>query len=253
MSTQDMSTAVVAAATRRLSFAHMGGMHLDIGAGRGELIRALDSTIPMRSVACDVHVQPLDVDGVPYDQVNLNHEPLPYSDAQFDLITASGVVEHIENYRHLMREMFRTMKGSGIVVITTPNVLNVKSRVRYLLSGFTNLFDPLPVDPDTRSSARRHITSVPYFYLAHALREAGFDKVELAIDRVQKASVGWLVVLFPFLLAGWLRFKAREQKKSKTITVENAPLVASHFSWPLLVGRTIVVSAMKPGPAHPSI
>jgi len=253
MSTQNIHNAVIAVARRRLAATHAGGMHLDVGAGRGELIRALDGTMPLRSAACDVHVQRFEVEGIPCDPVNLNQEPLPYPDAQFDLVTASEVVEHLENYRSLLREAFRTLKGGGVVVITTPNVLNVKSRVRYLLSGFANLFGPLPVHNDKLYSVRGHITPIPYFYLAHALLDAGFEKVELSIDKVQKTSVGWLVALSPFLLAGWLRFMARERNKFKTITVENAPLVASHFSWPLFVGRTIVASAIKPGTVNPSV
>ena len=132
------------------------------------------------------------------------------------------------------------------VVITTPNVLNTKSRIRYLLSGFANLFGPLPVRNDKLYSVRGHITPIPFFYLAHALLDAGFEKVELSIDKVQKTSVAWFVALCPFVFVGRLRFMARERNKFKTITAENAPLVASHFSWPLLVGRTIVVSAVKP-------
>ena len=249
MSTQNIYTAVIAVAKRRLSFAHMGGAHLDVGAGRGELIRAFRKQIPMRSVACDVHVQRFEVEGVPCDPVNLNQEPLPYPDEQFDLVTASEVVEHVENYRSLLREMFRTMKRGGVVVLTTPNVLNAKSRIRYLLSGFPNLFGPLPVRNDKLYSVRGHITPIPYFYLAHALLDAGFENVELSIDKIQRTSVGWSVGLGPFILLGRLRFMARERNKFKTITTENEPLVASHFSWPLLVGRTIVVSAVKPAVA----
>jgi hypothetical protein len=39
---------------------------------------------------------------------------------------------------------------------------------------------------------------------------------------------------------------ARERRKYQSITEQNEPLVRTHFSWPLLVGRTIVVSAVKP-------
>lgn len=246
MSTQNIYTAVIAVAKRRLPSDRIGGAHLDVGAGRGELIRALRDTLPMKSVACDVHVQRFVVDGVPCDTVNLNHEPLPYPDEQFDLVTASEVVEHLENYRRLLREVFRAMKRGGVVVITTPNVLNAKSRIRYLLSGFANLFGPLPVRNDKLYSVRGHITPIPYFYLAHALLDAGFENVELNIDKVQKTSAGWLAALWPLICVGRLRFMARERNKFKTITAENTPLVASHFSWPLLVGRTIVVSAVKP-------
>lgn len=225
---------------------HAGGGHLDIGAGRGELVQKLKYEMPLSSSACDFYVERFAAENTPCAQVNLNHEPLPYPDEQFDLVTSSEVVEHVENYRALLREAFRVTAKGGIVVVTTPNVLNVNSRVRYMISGFANLFGPLPVRNDKLYSTGGHITPIPYFYLAHALLDAGFEKVELHIDKVQRTSVFWLMLLAPFIFAGRYRFMALERNKFKTITVENEPLVASHFSWPLLVGRTIVVSAVKP-------
>jgi len=252
MSTQNIYAAVIETAKRRLSSACAGGGHLDIGAGRGELIEELRRSLPLKSSACDFHVERFAAKGISCVQVNLNDQSLPYPDAQFDLVTSSEVVEHVENYRALLREAFRVTASGGIVVITTPNVLNVKSRVRYFISGFANLFGPLPVRNDKLYSTGGHITPIPYFYLAHALLDAGFDKVELSIDKVQGTSVFWLALLAPLIFAGKHRFMTRERKKFKTITVENAPLVASHFSWPLLVGRTIVVSAVKAG-ANPAV
>lgn len=253
MSTQNIYTAVVNVAKNRLSSTRAGGRHLDIGAGRGELTQELRHAIPLRSSACDFHVERFVAEDVPCAQVNLNHEPLPYPDAHFDLVTCSEVVEHLENYRALLREAFRVTASGGIVVVTTPNVLNTNSRVRYLISGFANLFGPLPVRNDKLYSTGGHITPIPYFYLAHALLDAGFEKVELNIDKVQKTSVFWLAVLAPFIFAGRHRFMARERKKFKTITAENEPLVATHFSWSVLVGRTICVSAIKPSCANPSL
>lgn len=248
MSTQNIYAAVIDAARRRLSpRARQGGRHLDIGAGRGELILNLRRSMPMDSSACDFHVERFAAEGVPCAQVNLNHEPLPYPDEGFDLVTSSEVVEHLENYRAFLREAFRVTAKGGAVVITTPNVLNANSRVRYLISGFANLFGPLPVRNDKLYSTGGHITPIPYFYLAHALLDAGFENVELDIDKVQKTSVFWLALFAPPILAGWRRFMSRERRRFRTITAENAPLVAAHLSWPLLVGRTVVVSAVKPG------
>lgn len=249
MSTQKIYTAVIDAARKNLSSLLQGGKHLDIGAGQGELIQELRHAMPMISSACDFHVERFAVEDIPCKQINLNHEPLPYPDAEFDLVTSSEVVEHVENYRALLREAFRVMASNGVLVLTTPNVLNVNSRVRYLVSGFANLFGPLPVRNDKLYSTGGHITPIPYFYLAHALLDAGFDKVELSIDKIQKTSVFWLILLAPFIFAGKRRFMTREREKFKTITPENEPHVATHFSWPLLVGRTIVVSAVKSGGA----
>lgn len=252
MSTRNIYTAVIDAGKKRLSSTLAGGRHLDIGAGRGELIQELHHAIPLSSSACDFHVERFTAEDILCAQVNLNRELLPYPDASFDLVTCSEVVEHLENYRALLREAFRVTATGGIIICAIPNVLNTNSRVRYLVSGFANLFGPLPVRNDKLYSTGGHITPIPYFYLAHALLDAGFDKVELSIDKVQKTSVFWFALLAPFIFAGRHRFITRERKKFKTITVENEHLVACHFSWALLVGRTIIVSAVKPSGPGPA-
>jgi SAM-dependent methyltransferase len=219
--------------------------HLDIGAGVGELIKLLGTRLPVESSACDYHVERFALEGIPVKKVNLNSEPLPYSDEEFDLVTCSEVVEHLENYRALIREAHRVLRPGGLLIVTTPNVLNTFSRVRYLASGFANLFGPLPVKNDKLYSTGGHISPIPYFYLAHALLDAGFHSVSLKSDKTQKTSVFWLVVLFPILWLGWLHFWSREKRKYRTLTAENRTHVSRNCSWPVLVGRTIVVSCRK--------
>lgn len=218
--------------------------HLDIGAGRGELIQMLRASLPVESSACDFHVERFRVDGLQIEQVDLNREPLPYADQSFDLITCSEVIEHLENYRSVMREMRRVLRPGGLVVITTPNVLNAYSRLRYLVCGFANLFGPLPVKNDRLYSTGGHITPVPYFYLAHALLDADFDGLRVDIDKVQKRSVVVLLLLFPIIALGWLRFWRRETRRAKGLTDENRSHVRKHLSWPILVSRTVIVSAL---------
>lgn len=205
----------------------------------------LRQALPVASSACDFHVERFPHQDVACRQVNLNQQSLPYEDASFDVVTCSEVVEHVENYRAVLREAFRVMDQGGVLVLTTPNVLNANSRVRYLVSGFANLFGPLPVRSDELYSTGGHITPILYFYLAHALLDAGFERIELSIDKVQRTSVFWSVLLLPFMFIGWQRFLSQERRKFKTITRENEASVLKHFSWPLLVGRTIVVSAVK--------
>lgn len=244
MSTNRIYAAVIAAAAAA-SQLRPRARHLDIGAGRGELIRALQARAPLASFACDCHVERFAAD-VPCADLDLDAAPLPYADASFDLVTASEVVEHLENYRALCREMFRVTRPGGLAVITTPNVINLRSRVRYLVCGFANLFGPLPLRNERRHSTAGHITPIPYFYLAHALREAGFAAPEVGIDKVQKTSVALAALLLPFIALGWRRFVARERGRFRTLTDDNEALVAAHRSWPLLVGRTVVVAARKP-------
>lgn len=220
--------------------------HLDIGAGRGDLIRRMQTGLPVISAACDYQVERFRLPAVPIRRVDLNREPLPYPDGGFEIVTCCEVVEHLESYRGLVRDAHRVLKPGGLLVITTPNVLNARSRVRYLVSGFANLFGPLPLQNDRRYSTGGHISPIPYFYLVHGLLESGFADVDLAIDKVQKTSVGWLLLLAPLIGLGWLQFSRREARMLSTLTSENRPHVATHVSWRALVGRTIVVSCRKP-------
>jgi len=178
-------------------------------------------------------------------KVNVDREPLPYPDAAFDVVTCSEVIEHLENFRALLREAHRVLRPGGLLVLTTPNVLNAYSRLRYVASGFANLFGPLPVGNDKLYSTGGHISPIAYFYLAHALLDARFGRPVLDIDKVQRTSVACLLLLAPLLVPGWLLFWRREDRKYRTLTPENRGEVEKHGSWRMLTGRTIVVSCRK--------
>jgi SAM-dependent methyltransferase len=61
---------------------------------------------------------------------------LPFRSAAFDLILLLEVIEHLPDIPHVLREIARTLKPGGVAIVTTPNRLNVTSRIHYLLSGF---------------------------------------------------------------------------------------------------------------------
>ena len=48
---------------------------------------------------------------------------LPHADAGFDLVVAFEVIEHLENWRELLREAHRLLAADGQFVVSTPNKL----------------------------------------------------------------------------------------------------------------------------------
>ena len=74
--------------------------HLDVGAGSGRLIELFRLKFGTESFACDYTDQLMKLPGQKVDIVNLNNEKLPYKDASFDIITATEVVEHLENHHN---------------------------------------------------------------------------------------------------------------------------------------------------------
>jgi len=221
--------------------------HLDIGAGNGDLIALLrNQKLVSQSSACDYTTSLMQLPDVGVHLVNLNNENLPFADASFDLITCTEVVEHLENYRELLRDAYRVAKPNGVVVISTPNILNLKSRIRFLLFGFYNLFGPLHVRESALHSAGGHITPISYFYLAHALMDAGFTGIEVDIDRSQGGSKAWLLFLYlPIRFFSYFILR-RETKRFLTIDAHNAKHVSLINSIKILLGRTIILGAYKP-------
>ena len=221
--------------------------YLDIGPGHGSLIKKLKAKFDFNVTACDYTDTLMTLPGQKVDIVNLNEQALPYPDASFDIVTATEVIEHLEDFRRIVREIYRVLKPGGICILSTPNILNLNSRLRFLSFGFWNLFGPLPVRNSALYSTGGHINPVSWFYVAHAMLDAGLSEVTPHIDRVQRSSLFKLVFLYPLIkpfaeIAMW-----RERTRYKTIDNENEPLVRKMNSFSLFVGRTVIARGIKDG------
>lgn len=113
---------------------------LDIGCSFGELVKFLN----------DFGVDAYGIDGSDFViskvensiknkifKVNLNSDPFPFEDNTFDFIGSFYSVEHIHNIEFFGKELFRTLKDSGIAWFLTPNV---GEEGRTKVDVFTNTF-----------------------------------------------------------------------------------------------------------------
>ena len=244
LSTDQILTKVVTLSREPVSG---GGRYLDVGSGTGALIALVRAALPnIECHACDYTDTLMKIPDQKVDVANLNEDALPYAADTFDLVTCTEVIEHLENYRRLVREIFRVTKPGGTAIFTTPNVLNLQSRLRYLFFGFWNLFGPLPVGRTESYSTVGHITPVSYFYLAHALAESGFALSQLEIDKLQRSAMPKLIILWPFIaLFGYLA-KQREIRRYGTVDQSNKSIVEAMNSVKMLLARTIIVVARRP-------
>jgi len=230
----------------RAGHAGISGRHLDIGSGDGSLIRLLSGHFTLESSACDYTDTLMEAPEQAVDVVNLDDGALPYADDCFDLITFTEVIEHVENHRAVLREIARVLRPGGLVVITTPNILNLKSRLRFLFFGFWNLFGPLHVSASDKYSTGGHINPISYFYLCHSLHDAGLEPVFSGIDQAQRSSIPALALLWlPITLLSRRALK-REEGKFRTVDDHNRPIVERMNRMDMLLGRTVIVAASKP-------
>ena len=123
---------------------------LDLSCGDGDLLAALSAAgynargTTFRDRDDDYirrrdHPEALRVDG----GIDLN-VPLPYDDASFDLVTSTEVIEHVEGHRNLIGEAARVLRPGGHLVLTTPNLNRLRSRLAFALTGVHQVKQVLP-------------------------------------------------------------------------------------------------------------
>jgi len=219
--------------------------YLDIGSGNGALIKLLSSAYDLDVNACDYTNKLMEIPNQQVDVCDLNTQNLPYNDEHFDLITMTEVVEHIENHRKTISEISRVLRPGGIAIISTPNILNLKSRIRFLFCGFWNLYGPLKIGNRKIESTGGHINPIHYFLLAHSVMEAGLTVKGHSFDKFQSSSIFLLLLLyFPIKILAFFHFR-KENLKYKTIDCLNESFVKETNSTGLLLGRTVILTIEK--------
>jgi len=229
-----------------------GARVVDVGAGEGyfskmvgdrvesELGRPADTVV----AACDLFPGYFRYAGVRCDPINADGS-LPYADGSFDVACSLEVIEHIKDQFAFARELCRVVKPGGVAIVSTPNVLNLNSRVRYLHSGFTVLFDPLLLSSDDPRHTAGHINPVPYYYLAYQLRRAGFGSVTAHYDRFKTSARALLAVWGPFVGVAHALFNRRLESKKPDVAAENADILRELNSVSMLTSRSVIAVATK--------
>jgi len=141
---------------------------LNLGGGIGQVAN-IYSEIGFDVYNLDVAVAKNDERNVRFD---LNcFESLPYSDESFDYVVCSEIVEHIENPWKLFRDVKKVLKKDGALIVSTPNILSVYSKLLFLFTGYFYWFTP--------RCFSFHVNPVPYWELKIISEKEGFQQIEV--------------------------------------------------------------------------
>ncbi|MGO4221018.1 class I SAM-dependent methyltransferase [Lysobacter sp. TAF61] len=140
---------------------------LDVGAGSGALsLRLNDAGYQM--TATDLLRETFRPADIPFVQADLNEAFAVRLPGPFDAIVALEIIEHLENPRHLLRQLRGLLPKGGQLVLSTPNIANPVSQSLFLRRGQHQWF----TDSDYREQG--HITPLSPWTLSQALHESGF-------------------------------------------------------------------------------
>jgi SAM-dependent methyltransferase len=194
---------------------------LDVGAGQGALSKKLDEA-GFAVSACELYPEIFTYDKVECRKADLT-QSLPFEDDSFDAAVAVEVMEHLVSPDRIFSECARVLKDGGIFAMSTPNILSLKSRMRFLACGFFYSFKPLDLANERGLEHVNSLTLDQYRYIAH---RNGFEIASIGVDKRQHASA-LLLGLVPLL---WLMAKA-----------QRVPF-GVHGSLNLLLGRKLFIA-----------
>jgi 2-polyprenyl-3-methyl-5-hydroxy-6-metoxy-1,4-benzoquinol methylase len=144
---------------------------LDIGCGVGTISKELQNLgydvmgIDFSSVAVEkakekgINAICRDVDGGGLD----------FPDNHFDVVWAGDVIEHVFDPISLFEEIRRVLKKDGVLLLTTPNDFNLRSRIKIFLKGVS-------IQSGIYRSKRqcKHHTYFSWELLEYMLEDTGF-------------------------------------------------------------------------------
>ncbi|MGE3153741.1 MAG: methyltransferase domain-containing protein [Nitrospiraceae bacterium] len=212
-----------------------GKRFLDAPAGEGAFAQTLLRLDLGLELSCgDLNPEQFKLPDVACAKVDLNRT-LPYPDRCFDVYTCIEGIEHLENPYLLVREANRVLRTGGSLVVTTPNVASIRSRLQYLLYGAPHLFDYM-------TGPAWHINPVSYIELRHILETNGFVVQAVETNGLSKTGSFLHQCLKPLI-----RSRGRSWVKHNPKAAQVRALLLDEK---LLFGDILIVQAVKIGAVH---
>ncbi|MCA9270348.1 MAG: class I SAM-dependent methyltransferase, partial [Planctomycetales bacterium] len=219
----------------KLSGLPQGSRILDMPAGSARVTDALREK-GYRVTSADINAYRDD-----YVYADMNRT-LPFADQSFDGAICLEGIEHTLQPNVLISELIRVTRVGGRIVLSTPNIMNMYSRLQFLATGTFHQFEPavMPIVQRGEMADRFHIAPLTFHTMRYQADYFGAKVVDVAGDTAKKR---WLMPFYLAVLAiGWpWRKKAYQGVNDEQRLARNAEIERYAQSWSALLSRSIIM------------
>jgi len=217
------------------------GKVLDLGCGDGDYAKRL------KDLGFEVVAGDIDVARFRYkNEIEFKHcditKEMPFPNKTFDCVLLMEVIEHLRNPYMVLPEIHRIIKDGGHLIASTPNILNLNSRFRFLFEGAYDYFREPPLDQVTNPREvifNLHLIPYRYHELEYLLSACGFKVTGIFTSVYEGYGLGFLLPIIKFQL--W----SKERRSKKKGGVDYKRINKIILSKELLYGRHLIIKAQK--------
>lgn len=237
---------------------YFGKTVIDFPAGNGVTSRILKE-VGALPVPMDLFPEYFKMEDIKCLRANIR-DGLPTANNAADALICQEGIEHFSDQFGALKEFNRVLKMDGILLITTPNYSNLRSKLSYLLSEserFNSIMPPNELDSIWMS--KQEITDEIYFghifligiqKLRVLAKLSGFRIKKLHFTRVKSTSLFLLPVFYPFILiSNWITYR-RNMRKNRDYDHETKNNVYGEIfklsiNQKILIGADLMVEFVK--------
>jgi SAM-dependent methyltransferase len=177
------------------------GSLLDLGCGRGDMMRAFREEGFICSGTDISKSSESYTSGFPFKAANILEEDLPYDDNSFDFVWSKSVIEHISDPMKLLNESIRVLKDEGKAIIMVPSWIHNSWGPYYVDFSHVSVFTKVALKDGMKIAGYEDVKVYHFYQLPHIWK--------LPIMRIFCKFISLFPIPYqPFYYDSWIKWPA---------------------------------------------